>query len=84
MKNELVLGGRTVDLRNITVPLLNVMAEHDHIAPYAAVKPLIDLVGSEDKRDLILKGGHVSLMAGPNAIRRLWPQLDEWLSVRSV
>lgn len=83
-KNELVLGGRRVDLRNITVPLLNVMAEHDHIAPYDSVKPLINLVGSEDKQDIVLKGGHVSLMAGPNAVRRLWPQIDAWLSVRSL
>ena len=84
VKNELELRGRNVDLRNITIPVLNVMAEHDHIAPYAAVKPLIGLVGSEDKEDIVLKGGHVSLMAGPNAIRRLWPQLDAWLSVRSL
>jgi polyhydroxyalkanoate synthase len=83
-KNELVLGGRRVDLRNITVPFIHVMAEHDHIAPYDACKPLVDLVGSTDKRDIILKGGHVSLMAGTNAVRRMWPTLDEWLSVRSV
>ncbi len=83
-RSELVLGGKRVDLKNITVPLMNVMAEHDHIAPFASVKPLIDLVGSEDKEDVIMKGGHVSLMAGPNAIKRLWPKLDAWLSERSV
>ena len=42
------------------------------------------MVGSADKRELVLKGGHVSLVAGPNASRRLWPQLDAWLSERSV
>ena len=83
-KNELVLGGRRVDLRNITVPFLHVMAEHDHIVPYESAKELVGLVGSADKRDLILKGGHVSLVAGTNARRRLWPQLDGWLSERSV
>jgi polyhydroxyalkanoate synthase len=31
-----------------------------------------------------MKGGHVSLVAGGNAIFRLWPQLDRWLAKRSV
>jgi RimJ/RimL family protein N-acetyltransferase len=29
---------------------------------------------------VVLKGGHVSLVAGGNAIKRLWPQLDQWLA----
>jgi polyhydroxyalkanoate synthase len=83
-KNELVLGGRPVKLERITVPFLHVMAEHDHIVPYASAKDLVAMVGSADKQELLLKGGHVSLVAGPNASRRLWPQLDTWLSGRSV
>jgi len=83
-KNELVLGGRPVSLTSIRVPFIHVMAEHDHIVPYAAAKELVSLVGGEDRRELVLKGGHVSLVAGSNASRRLWPELDGWLSVRSV
>jgi polyhydroxyalkanoate synthase subunit PhaC len=83
-KNELVLGGRRVDLRQVRVPIVHVMAEHDHIAPYESAKDLVALVGSTDKQDLVLKGGHVSLVAGPSAVRRMWPALDAWLSVRSV
>ena len=84
MKGELELGGRKVDLQQITCPVLNAMAQHDHIAPYDATKALTSLVGSEDKEDVVLKGGHVSLVAGANAIMRLWPKLNEWLAVRSV
>jgi poly[(R)-3-hydroxyalkanoate] polymerase subunit PhaC len=83
-KNELMLGGRRVDLGNIQVPFLSVMAEHDHIVPYESAKDLIGMVGSTDKRDIVIKGGHVSMVAGPNASRRLWPELDAWLSERSV
>jgi polyhydroxyalkanoate synthase subunit PhaC len=83
-KGELELGGQRVDLANIKVPLLHVMAEHDHIVPYSAAKDLVSMVGSEDKADVVMKGGHVSLVAGGNAIYRLWPQLDSWLSERSV
>ncbi len=83
-RNELKLDGRLVDLKAIKVPFLHVMAEHDHIVPYEAAKELVNLVGSEDKQDMVLKGGHVSLVAGGNAIYRLWPQLDAWLSERSL
>ena len=83
-KNELTIGGRRADLRSITAPLLHAMAEHDHIVPYAAAQPLLDHVGSADKEEIVLKGGHVSLVAGPNAVKRLWPRLDAWLGVRSV
>ena len=84
MTNQMTLGGARVDLKAITCPVFNAMAEHDHIAPYAATKPLTSLVGSEDKEDIVLKGGHVSLVAGKNAVGRLWPQVADWLSHRSV
>jgi polyhydroxyalkanoate synthase len=84
MKGELQIGGQTVDLRRVKEPVLNAMAQHDHIAPYESTHELTQLVGSEDKEDVVLKGGHVSLVAGQNAVVRLWPKVNEWLSVRSV
>jgi polyhydroxyalkanoate synthase len=80
----LKVGGRTVDVGSIQVPFLHVVAEHDHIVPYEAARELVDRVGSTDKREIVLKGGHVSLIAGPNAMKRMWPTLDEWLAPRSV
>ena len=82
--NTLELAGRKVDLGQITIPFLHVAAQYDHIVPPAASQDLVKLVGSEDKSEIVLKGGHVSLVAGGNAIYRLWPKLDAWLSQRSV
>ena len=82
--NELVVGGRRADLANITAPLLSVVAEHDHIIPYDAAKVLARNVGSTDREEIVLKGGHVSVVAGANAQKRLWPKLDAWLGGRSV
>jgi polyhydroxyalkanoate synthase len=84
VNGTLELRGRRVDLKNVKVPILHVTAEHDHIVPADASAMLVDLVGSEDRQSIVMKGGHVSLVAGGNAVYRLWPQLDRWLSVRSV
>ena len=78
------VGGRPADLSKIKVPILHAVAEHDHIVPYDAARHLITKVGSTDKEEVMLKGGHVSLVAGPNAIKRLWPKLDSWLGERST
>jgi len=78
------VGGHAVDLSKIKVPVLHAVAEHDHIVPYESARHLIPKVGSVDKEEVILKGGHVSVVAGPNAIKRLWPKLDSWLGGRSL
>ena len=82
--DTMTVGGRPAQLDKIKVPILHAVAEHDHIVPYDAARHLIAKVGSTDKEEVMLKGGHVSLIAGPNAIRRLWPKLDSWLSGRSI
>ena len=84
MTGELMLGGRRVDPRGVTCAVLNAMAEYDHIAPYDATRPLTSIVGSTDKQDLTVRGGHVSLIAGANAMLRLWPTVGQWLSARST
>ena len=82
--DAMTVGGRPARLDRIKVPMLHAVAEHDHIVPYEAARHLVHKVSSTDKEEVILKGGHVSLVAGPNAIRRLWPKLDSWLGERSI
>ncbi|MFN0095834.1 MAG: PHA/PHB synthase family protein [Dehalococcoidia bacterium] len=83
VKGEMTVGGRPARLEDITVPVLHVAAEHDHIVPAEASRDFIELVGSADKQEIVMKGGHVSLVAGGNAMYRLWPKLDRWLADRS-
>lgn len=84
MDGSLELRGKSVDFANIRVPFLHVAALFDHIVPAAASRDLIGLVSSTDKQEIVMKGGHVSLVAGGNAVFRLWPQLDQWLSARAT
>ena len=83
-KGELVIDGRKVDVGAIKVPFLHAVAEHDHIVPYPASQELVNRIGSTDKEEVMLKGGHISLISGPGAIKRLWPKLHSWLAPRST
>src|SRR6202790_5470516 len=80
----MTVGGQGADLPRIQAPILHAVAEHDHIVPYEAARHLIPMVGSADYQEGRLKRGHVRLVAGPNAVQRLWPKLDNWLGGRST
>jgi polyhydroxyalkanoate synthase len=64
VRGEFEVRGRKLKLGSIKVPVLHVLAEHDHVVPAAASRDLVRLVGSADKDEWVIKGGHVSLVAG--------------------
>ncbi|MCJ2176958.1 alpha/beta fold hydrolase [Novosphingobium album (ex Hu et al. 2023)] len=78
------IAGRRVDLSRITCPILNIVAQHDHIVSHEATRPLMEMTGSKQRHEIVSKGGHVSLVAGPAAVKRLWPLIDEWLGEKST
>ncbi len=84
MKNEFMLGGQRVDLGQIKISYLNVLAERDTIVPSQQSNMALDLVGSPDKEQVVLPGGHIGLAVGRTAVKGLWPKLDNWLGQRST
>ena len=84
ISGEFKLRGRAVNLGDIKVPVLHVLATHDHVVPYAAARDVIQQVGSRDKEEWTIKGGHVSVVAGLGAVTRTWPRMAAWLAARSV
>ncbi|QZP07595.1 alpha/beta fold hydrolase [Caenibius sp. WL] len=84
LEGRMQVGGRHVDLSAITAPILSIVAEHDHVVAREAAAPLLNMTGSQDCEEILSKGGHVSVVAGASAVRRLWPSIDEWLGKRSV
>ena len=83
IKNELVLGGRTVDLRNITMPVLNVYAEGDVIIPNASTRGIGPKLGTADYTELGVPGGHVGTFVGGKAQRVLAPGIIGWLTAHN-
>lgn len=83
VKNQMPVGRHTVNLREITCPVLNLMATNDDLVPMAQSEPFGDLVGSKDHTTLKLKAGHIGLAMGTRAQRELWPKAVQWLAQRS-
>ncbi len=83
IKNEMVIGGKRINLKNITMPLLNVMAEYDHLVHNDASKPLIDAVSSTDKETLVFPTGHIGIFVGGKSQKEVCPRIAEWLKPRS-
>ncbi len=77
------MGGRTVDLADITVPFLNIIGDKDHIVPPDAVGSLSELVGSTEVEELRLPSGHVGLIAGRTAHKRNVPAMADWIARHS-
>lgn len=83
IQGRLRIGRRTVNLKNITCPILNLMAQQDHLVPPEQSLPFNDAVGSQDRKAINLPAGHIGLAVGSKAQRELWPKACEWLGERS-
>ena len=78
-KDTIRLGDRPISLRDITCPLLNVIAERDHLAPIEAASPLTSAVGSKDVEELRIDAGHVGLFIGRSSRKVTLPKVIDWM-----
>lgn len=83
VKGEIKLRGQRVDLSNITCPVLNIAGTKDHICAVPQAEATMRLVSSQDKTFLVFDAGHISLVAGADAKKNLWPKMRDWLEQRS-
>ncbi len=84
VQNRLPVGKHIVNLKQITCPVLNLMAGSDDLVPCAQSEPLNDLTGSKDRKAILLKGsGHIGLAIGGRAQKELWPRACDWLAERT-
>ncbi len=83
-QNRMPVGKSIVNLRNITCPVLNIMASKDDLVPCSQGIPFTDLVGSKDRKSILLEGsGHIGLAIGGRAQKEVWPKACAWLAERS-
>src|SRR5262252_2655254 len=83
-QNRMPVGRHIVNLKNITCPVLNIMAGKDDLVPCSQGMSFNDLVGSKDRKAILLDGsGHIGLAIGGRAQKEVWPQACDWLAKRS-
>ncbi|MHB8766560.1 MAG: class III poly(R)-hydroxyalkanoic acid synthase subunit PhaC [Deferrisomatales bacterium] len=82
IKGEVEIGGQRVDLKKITVPVLNVYAKEDHLVPPSSSKKIAECVGSTDVTTLPFPGGHIGIYVSSRAQKELAPTVARWLKDR--
>jgi polyhydroxyalkanoate synthase subunit PhaC len=81
-KGTFELGGKTVDLKQVTMPVLNVYALQDTIIPPPCSKALGPLVGTDDYTELPLPGGHVGVYVSSKSQGIVGDTVFKWLIER--
>jgi polyhydroxyalkanoate synthase len=79
----LAIGGRPVDLKNVSMPVLNVYATQDHLVPPASSLAMERLVGTSDYSTFTFKGGHIGIYVSGRAQKDIPPAIARWLKERS-
>ena len=82
VKGEFTLGGRSVNLKNITMPVLNIYADFDTLVPPASSKALLNYIGSKDAQEMTYPVGHIGMFVSGKTQKTLAPRISEWLNAR--
>ncbi len=84
-EGRIVLGGRTIELANVTAPVLSIAGEGDGIAPAKAVHRVAQLLpNAAGVKIASAPGGHLGVLTGRAARRTTWPLIDDFLDATAA
>jgi polyhydroxyalkanoate synthase len=86
-ENRLALGtfaiaGKPVDLKRVTMPVLNIYALQDHLVPPSASRPMQRMIGTRDYTQHEFKGGHIGIYVSGSAQKEIPLRISQWLRER--
>lgn len=76
------LAGHTLSLNRLSLPLLNIFGQSDHLVPAAAASALKGVIGSRDYTELPVAAGHIGTLAGRRALEKVPATMAQWLLQR--
>lgn len=79
IKGNLEIGGQCVDLKTLSMPILNIYASHDHIVPPEASRALHKLVKASNYHEMAVPGGHIGLFVRKKSLEHIFPAISHWL-----
>jgi len=78
-KNKMIVGENKINLSSINIPILNVVAEADHLVNPDCSVALNDIVSSPDKSLMKFPTGHVGLVASGYSQKMVLPKITKWI-----
>lgn len=82
IQSKMRINGKRVDLKNITMPVLNFYGEYDHLVPPEACNLITRKVASTDTEDICFKTGHIGIYVSSKYQREFAPTISRWLKQR--
>jgi len=82
IQSKMEVGGKRVNLKKITMPLLNYYGKYDHLVPPEACELLTSRVGSKDAEDICLDTGHIGIYVSSKCQKEFTPRIARWLKER--
>jgi len=82
IQSKMEVGGCLVDLKKITMPLLNIYGRFDHLVPPGACELLTNKVGSKDTEDVCIETGHIGIYVSSKCQKEFAPKIIKWLKDR--
>jgi polyhydroxyalkanoate synthase subunit PhaC len=82
VKGTLEIGERRINLKKITMPVLNIYAQRDHLVPPASSRALKGLLGTRDYEEYEFQGGHIGIYVSAAAQREVPERIASWLRTR--
>ncbi len=83
IKNKMKVGQDIINLKNITIPVLDIVGTKDDLVPPSSSTSVMNVIGSTDKKLIEFPTGHVGLCISQAAHEKLWPEVGKWLAQRS-
>jgi polyhydroxyalkanoate synthase subunit PhaC len=82
IRGKFTLGSHRVDLSEISVPVLNIFANDDHIVPPAMTRNVGSRFGTKDYTEMALPAGHMGVFVSGKTQGLLGRQITQWLLQR--
>ena len=80
VKNQFKVNDRIVKLANLTMPLLNIYAKHDHIVPPSTSAALSNYLPESAKyKSVELNAGHIGAFVSSKANARVSSEITKWV-----
>ncbi len=84
IKGQIAIGERRVDLQQITMPVLNVYAEKDHLVPPKSSQALALAINSHDYTEVSFPVGHIGMYVSARVQQQLPQTIVDWLKARKL